>query len=74
MKSKKLSLDLSDAPQFLDLLRLRAAQVGKTQKAIVLEALERYFASAQEDEFIASAANRSFVDWDNKDDEIYNTF
>jgi len=73
MKSKKLSLDLSDATQILALLRIRSAQVGKSQKAIIIEALERYFAQEQEDEFIKSAADKSFAEWNNPEDEVYDT-
>lgn len=71
MKSKKLNVDFSEAPQLLELLRLTAAQSGVSQKSILIEALERYFAQQQEARFLLSAADRSFAEWNNPDDEVY---
>lgn len=73
MKTLKLSFDLSDNPQVIELLRLRAAQKGISQKAILIEALQAYFAQDQENEFIKSAADKVFAEWNNPDDEVYDT-
>lgn len=73
MKSSKVSFDFSDTPTIVELLRLRATQKGVSQKKILIEALQRYFAQEQEDEFLKSAADRNFAEWNNPDDEIYDT-
>lgn len=73
MKSLKLSFDFSDKPQLVEHLRLQAAKLGVSQKSLLVEALEGYFASKQETEFLLSAANKMFSEWDNPEDEIYNT-
>jgi hypothetical protein len=72
MKTKKVSFDFSDEPKVLDLLRVRSAQKGLTQKAIVIEALNRYFGQEQEDEFLRVAASTTFAEWNNPEDEVYN--
>ena len=69
----KITLDLSQAPQLLDLLRLQSAQKGVSQKSIVIEALQAYFSSEKEDLLLLSAANKAFQDWDNEDDKVYDT-
>ena len=71
MKTVKLSFDFTDKPQFADMLRLEAARAGKTQKAILVEALEAYFANRLEDEILLSSANLTFADWNNPDDSVY---
>ena len=68
-----LLLILPVPPLVLDLLRLRAAQKGISQKAILVEALQNYFAQDQEEEFLKSAADRAFAEWNNPDDEKYDT-
>jgi hypothetical protein len=73
MKTKKVSFDFSDEPKVLDLLRIRSVQKGMTQKAIVIEALSRYFAQDQEDEFLKAAASNTFAEWNNPEDEIYDS-
>ena len=73
MKAAKLSLDLSDQPKLLELLRMFAAQTGRSQKAVVVEALEGYFADRQETRMLLLAADRTFAEWDNPDDAVYDT-
>lgn len=74
MKKYKLSFDITDNPKLLDLLRVYSATSGKSQKAILIEALTCYFDRAQENDFLVSAANKSFSEWINPEDEIYDSF
>jgi hypothetical protein len=73
MKTLKLSFDFSDNPKLVELLRMNAAKTGKTQKAILVDALNYYLSNQQEEEFILSAANKSFDEWSNPEDEVYDT-
>ena len=73
MKAAKLSIDLSDRPQLAELLRTYAAQTGRTQKAVLVEALTGYFADRQETRLLLAAADRAFAEWDNPDDAVYDT-
>jgi|GEM_PF-1322763 len=72
-KSYKLNIDFSDEPKLIELLRLQAAKHGLTQKSVLIEALSRYFSDKQEEEFVIYAANRSFVEWNNPEDDVYDT-
>ena len=73
MKTGKVSFDFSNNLELLQLLRTRAAQKGLTQKAIVEEALQRYFSQEQDDQFLRSAADKVFSEWSNPDDDVYNS-
>lgn len=73
MKTLKLSFDLSDEPQLVEWLRIRSAKSGKSQKSILVEALKRYLSDAQEEQFMLSAADKSFAEWSNPEDDIYDT-
>ena len=73
MKPLKLSLDLSDVPKVVETMRLYAAKKGVSQKSIVVEALTRYFNQEQESLFIKSAADRMFADWNNAEDDVYDS-
>jgi len=73
MKSVKLSFDFSDRPQLVEKLRLHAAREGTTQKAIVIDALEAYFAHKLESALLLKAAERTFQEWDNEDDPVYDS-
>lgn len=73
MKTLKLSFDLTDQPQLVEALRLEAARSSTSQKAILVSALEAYFSNRLENSFLASAAHRSFTEWDNSEDSIYDT-
>lgn len=68
-----MSFDFSDTPEVVRLLRIRSAQRGVSQKAILVEALKRYFAQEQDDEFLKAAADKSFAEWHNPEDEVYDT-
>ena len=73
MKSVKLSFDFSDRPQLVENLRLQAAREGTTQKAIVIDALEAYFAHKLESALLLKAAESTFQEWDNQDDQVYDS-
>ncbi len=72
MKALKLTFDLSDKPNLVELLKMHGAQAKKTQKEIVVKALEAYFADKIDSKLILKAAEKSFAEWDNPEDEIYN--
>lgn len=74
MKSLKLSFDFRDRPQLVERLRTQALREGTTQKAIVMHALDAYFAHTLETTFILKATERSFQEWDNEDDQVYDSF
>lgn len=73
MKSNKLSFDFSDEPQLVELLRMEAAKTNRTQKAILIESLKAYFADKLENTLLYRAAEKSFSEWDNDSDSIYDT-
>lgn len=74
MKTAKLSFDLSDHPEMIEMLRFQAATTQKSQKAILIQALEAYFSHQLESRLILSAAEKVFSEWDSKEDEVYNSF
>lgn len=73
MKTLKVSFDFTDHPKILELLRTYAATSGKSQKAILIEALEGYFSEKLETRLLWAAAEKTFAEWDNEDDEVYNS-
>lgn len=73
MQSAKVSFDFADRPKLVEMLRVFAAQAGRSQKDVVSEALEIYFANHAESDLILRLAASTFADWDNPEDEIYNT-
>ena len=56
MKTPKVSFDFSDRPKVVELLRAYASQSGKSQKAILIEALEAYFSEKLETRMLWKAA------------------
>lgn len=72
MKSNKLSFDLSDHPDLVELLRLESSRKRIPQKGILVEALQAYFGNRLENLLVSRVAEEAFKDWDNKEDEIYN--
>jgi len=68
---QQLTFDFRDEPQLLDTLRLLAAKRNSTQKAILAEALRAYFAQRQEELALVMAADKSFAEWDNEEDRVY---
>jgi hypothetical protein len=53
------------------MLRLLAAKRRTTQKAVLTEALSAYFSQRQEEMALLAAADKSFVEWDNEEDRVY---
>ncbi|MBI3534686.1 MAG: hypothetical protein HY072_04285 [Deltaproteobacteria bacterium] len=72
IKAARVSVDFSDRPDVIELLRVQAAHTGKSQKSIILEALEAYFLHHLENKLLLKAAEKTFTEWNNPDDEIYN--
>ena len=68
----KLTFDLSDHKPLVDALRGYALQNGKSQKEVVTQALEAYLAHHLENQTLWSAAEQTFAEWNNPEDEIYN--
>ena len=68
----RVTFDFRDQPQLLDMLRLLAAKRRTTQKAVLTEALTAYCSQRQEMALLA-AADKSFAEWDNEDDRVYDT-
>ena len=71
MKSSKINFDLTDRRELVELLRRRAADAGTTQKEVLIKALDAYFANEQESMLLETAASRSFAEWNNPEDAIY---
>lgn len=74
MKAKaiKLTFDLSDKPELVDLLKAYSLRQRQTQKDVVIQALEAYFADKLEGRMLLKAAEQSFAEWNSPEDEIYN--
>ncbi len=72
MKALKLSFDLSDHAELVELLKLHSTQTKNTQKEILVRALESYFADKIDTKLLLRAAETSFAEWNNPEDEIYN--
>ena len=73
MERHQVTFDFHDHPRLLALLKTIAARQGTTQKAILIEALSAYFAHKQEELAMLLAAEKTFAEWDNEDDQIYDT-
>lgn len=73
MKTTKLCVDLGDHPDILETLRIQAAATRKSQKTILVQALEAYFSHQLESRLILSAAEKVFVEWKDAADDVYNT-
>lgn len=73
MKSKRITLDFSDDPKLLDLVRAHAVATGKAQKEVFSDALTLYFSLQQENLFVAQVAQKVFEEWDNEVDAVYDT-
>jgi hypothetical protein len=61
--------DFSDRPKLVKHLRVYSAQSGRSQKDVMAEALEAYFAHHADGALIARLAESSFSEWDNDEDE-----
>lgn len=73
MKGNKLTLDFCDSTDLLKLLRTFAAKENRTQKSIIVDALELYFSHQQESAFLIKAAEKTFNEWNNSEDDVYDT-
>ena len=71
-KALKLTFDLSDQPELVELLRAYSLKERQSQKDVVIRALEAFFADKQESRILLRAAEQSFAEWENPEDEIYN--
>ena len=69
----QVTFDFGDHPRLLDVLKLTAARERTTQKAIVVEALTAYFAHKQENLALLMAADKAFTEWDNEEDQVYDS-
>ena len=69
----QVTFDFRDQPQLLDMLRMVAAKRRTSQKAVLTEALTAYFSQRQEEMALLTAADRSFAEWDNEEDRVYDT-
>jgi hypothetical protein len=69
----QVTFDFQDRPQLLDMLRLLAAKRKTTQKAILTDALAAYFSHRQEEIALLMAAEKSFGEWENEEDRVYDT-
>lgn len=69
----QVTFDFRDQPQLLDMLRLLAAKRHTTQKAVLTDALTAYFSQRQEEMALLAAADKSFAEWDNEEDRVYDT-
>ncbi len=69
----QVTFDFRDQPQLLDMLRLLAAKRRTTQKAVLTDALNAYFSQRQEEIALLTAAEKSFAEWDNEEDRVYDT-
>jgi len=73
MKTLKLSFDFSDQPELVELLRIQSAKSRKSQKGILIEALKAYFSEHLDASQLYSIAEKTFADWANETDKIYDT-
>lgn len=71
MAKPKITLDLTDNPKVIEMLRFVALQENTTQKAIVVKALEAYFSNKRESALLLRAAERSFEEWNSPEDSVY---
>jgi hypothetical protein len=69
----QVTFDFRDQPRLLDVLKMMAARKKTTQKAIVIDALTAYFSQEQENLALLLAADKTFAEWDNEDDRVYDT-
>lgn len=69
----KLTIDFKDRTDLVDALRMLATRDGVSQREIVADALQAYFSHRQENSLLLDAANRSFAEWENEDDKVYDS-
>jgi hypothetical protein len=70
-KHSKLTFDLSDTPELVELLRVEAVRTKTSQKGIVVNALKAYFAEKLDSEMLLRMAEASFKEWESEADKAY---
>jgi len=73
-KTNKVSFDFSDQPHLLEMLGVIAAQEHLTKKAVLVEALQAYFAEKFDNAQLYKLSEKAFAEWDNQEDKVYDTF
>jgi len=73
MTRHQVTFEFKDHPRLLDVLKMMAAKERTSQKAIVVDALTAHFSQKQENIALLMAADKAFGEWDNEDDQVYNT-
>ena len=68
---RQVTFDFRDHPRLLDILRMLAARQKTTQKEILVDALTAYFSQKQENLAMLLAAEKTFAEWDNAEDGVY---
>ncbi len=68
-----MTFDFMDHPRLLEALRMLAAKQRTTQKGIVIDALTAYLSQKQKNLALLLAADKSFAEWDNEEDQVYDT-
>jgi hypothetical protein len=71
-KALKLTFDLSDKPELVELLKAYSLKQKQSQREVVIKALEAFFADRLENKMLLRAAEQTFAEWDNPEDEVYN--
>lgn len=66
----RLTIDLGD-PLLIRLLRLEAAQKGRTLREIVTEAIQAHLYEKKENRALMKLAEEAFDEWDNPKDAQY---
>jgi hypothetical protein len=67
----QVTFDFGDHPRLLDVLKMMAERERTTQNAIVIDALTAYFSQKQDDLALLMAADKTFGERDNEDDQVY---
>lgn len=67
MASFKVSIDFSDRPELVHVLRLLSTRTGRSQKDIVASALDAYFSREAENELPL------FAEWNDPEDDVYDS-
>jgi hypothetical protein len=68
---KRITLDFSDDPTLLDLVRAHAVATGKAQREVFFDALTLYFSLQQADLRGVQVVQKVFEEWDNEVDAVY---
>ena len=71
MKTIKLSFDLSDEPELVELIRMESAHRKLSQKGILVTALKAYFADRMESHMLLKVAEKTFAEWNSDADQAY---